>query len=128
MPIKSIGKKSKGFTLLEVMVALAVVAFALGGAIKVVGNAASNTARMNDRTIANWVALNQIAELQITKAWPKVGEQEGDSEMADRKWEWEQATISTEDENIRRVELSVWEDGNKNSSPVVTVVSFLPKP
>lgn len=120
--------KEQGFTLLEVMVALLIVAVALGGAIKVIANAANNSTRMNNKTFANWVALNQIAELRISKAWPKTGEQKGDSEMAGRKWIWQQESISTDDDNIRRIEMSVWSEDDTKSSPFVTVVGFLPKP
>ena len=117
-----------GFTLLEVMIALLVVAVALGGAVKVIGNAANNSTRMNNKTFANWVALNQIAKLRIGKEWPKFGEQKGDSEMAGRKWAWSQKSIKTDDDNIRRIEMSVWSEDDKKSSPFVVVVGFLPKP
>jgi len=120
--------KQKGFTLLEVMVALLVVAVSLGGAVKVIGNAASNATRMNNKAFANWVALNQIAKLRIGNEWPKFGEQKGDSEMAGRKWAWSQKSIKTDDDNIRRIEMSVWSEDDKKSAPFVTVVGFLPKP
>ena len=120
--------KQAGFTLLEVMVALLVVAVALGGAVKVIGNAAANSTRLNNKTFANWVALNQIAELRISKAWPKIGEQKGDSQMSGRKWAWVQKSIKTDDDNIRRIEMSVWSEKDQKSSPFVTVVGFLPKP
>lgn len=125
---KIIKKKQSGFTLLEVMVALFIVAVALGGAVKVIGNAASNSTRMIDKTFANWVALNQIAKLRISNEWPKTGEQKGDSEMAGRKWAWVQESIKTDDDNIRRIEMSVWLEEDQKSSPFVTVVGFLPKP
>jgi len=118
----------RGFTLLEVMVALLVCAISLGGAVKVIGNAANNASRMNNKTFANWVALNQIAKLRITSEWPKFGEQKGDSEMAGRKWAWEQKSIKTDDDNIRRIEMSVWLDDDQKSDPFVTMVGFLPKP
>jgi general secretion pathway protein I len=121
-------KKNKGFTLLEVMVALFIVAVAMGGAIKVVGNAAQNTSRMVDKTFANWVALNQIAELRIKSDWPKLGELKGEQEMSDRKWKWLQTTIKTDDENIKRVEVSVWADADADVDPYVTVIGFLAKP
>ena len=81
-------KKNTGFTLLEVMVALFIVAVALGGAIKVIGNASQNAARLADRTFANWVALNQMAELRIKGEWPRVGETKGEQEMSGRTWSW----------------------------------------
>ena len=121
-------KKQLGFTLLEVMVALLIVAVSLGGAVKVIGNAAANSTRMSNKTFANWVALNQMAKLRITKEWPKLGEVKGDDEMAGRKWAWSQESIKTDDDNIRRIELSVWSEDDKKSAPFVTVVGFLPKP
>ncbi len=120
--------KNTGFTLLEVMVALFVVAIALGGAIKVMGNAAQNSSRLSDRTFAQWVALNQIANLKITKAWPKFSELKGDTEMASRKWKWTQKTIKTEDENVKRVEVSVTLADDSDKNPFATVVGFLAKP
>ena len=121
-----VNKKTKGFTLLEVMVALFVVAIALGGVIKVMGNAARNSARLSDRTFAQWVALNELAELRIKKPWPKLGEVKGEQEMVERKWNWVQKTIKTADAKVRRVELSVWApEGRTDADPVVTVVGFL---
>ncbi len=117
-----------GFTLLEVMVALFVVAIALGGVIKVMGTAAQNSSRLSDRTFAQWVALNQIATLKITKEWPKFDEVKGDAEMSSRKWKWVQKTIKTEDENVKRVEVSVKLADDKNENPVATVIGFLAKP
>ncbi len=121
-------KQNSGFTLLEVMVALFIVAIALGGAIKVMGNAAQNSSRLSNKTFAQWVALNQIAKLKIDKAWPKFDERKGDAEMAGRKWKWVQKTIKTEDENIKRVEIYVYLENNKDTNSFATVVGFLPKP
>ena len=120
--------KNTGFTLLEVMVALFVVAIALGGAIKVMGTAAQNSSRLSDRTFAQWVALNQIASLKITKEWPDFDEVKGESEMASRKWKWTQKTIKTEDENVKRVEVSVTLADDKKGNPFATVIGFLAKP
>ena len=119
-------RHSKGFTLLEVMIALFIVAMSLGGVLKVMGTAASNTSRLTNRTFAQWVALNQITQLQIDKTWPKYGESKGDDEMASQEWRWKQKIIKTSDDNIKRVELSVWGmDDDSSDSPYVTVVGFL---
>jgi len=122
-------KTNRGFTLLEVMIALFVIAVALGGVIKVMGNAALNSSRLSSKTFAQWVALNQIAKLQIGNQWPKYGEDKGEAEMASQNWRWVQKTIKTDDENVKRIELSVWnKDDDSSSAPYITVVGFLANP
>jgi len=122
-------KLSSGFTLLEVMVALFVVAVALGGVIKVMGSAAQNSSRLTNKTFAQWVALNKITELKIQQEWPKFGDSKGEKEMADQKWRWVQKTIKTADENVKRIELSVWgSEESEDASPLITAVGFLAKP
>ena len=122
-------KVDSGFTLLEVMVALFIVAVALGGVIKVMGNAAQNTSRLTNKTFAQWVGVNKITELKIKQEWPKFGEAKGEDEMANQKWRWVQKTIKTSDENVKRIELSVWNSvDDSDQSPFVTVVGFLARP
>lgn len=121
-------RSNTGFTLLEVMVALFIVAIALGGAIKVMGNAAQISSRLSNKTFAQWVALNQITKLRIEKAWPKLGDVKGKDEMAGRKWKWVQKTIKTEDKKVKRVELLVWLESDSEPDPFATVIGFLPQP
>lgn len=121
-------KKEKGFTLFEVMVALFVVAVALGGVIKVMTNAATNSSRLNSKTFAQWVALNQMTKLRLNSEWPKLGDKKGDDEMAGQKWKWVQKAIKTDDKNIKRIELSVWSADDDDVDPFVTVVGFLANP
>lgn len=124
-------KNNNGFTLLEVMIALFVIAVALGGVIKVMGNAALNTTRLSNKTFAQWVGLNQIAKLQIGNQWPAYGEEKGKAEMANQKWRWIQKTIKPDNESkvIKRIELSVWnENDDSSATPYVTIIGFLKKP
>ena len=122
-------KQSSGFTLFEVMVALFIVAIALGGVIKVMTNAAQNSSRLTNKTFAQWVALNRMAELKIQQEWPRFGDNKGEKEMAGQKWRWVQKTIKTADENVKRIELSVWESKeSEDTSPFITIVGFLAKP
>jgi len=122
-------KTNNGFTLLEVMIALFVIAVALGGVIKVMGNAAINSSRLSNKTFAQWVALNRIAKLQIGNQWPKFGTDKGEDEMASQEWRWVQKTIKTSDKNVKRIELSVWNKNDDSSAaPYITVVGFLANP
>ena len=118
-----------GFTLIEVLVALMIIAVALGGAVKVMGSASSNVSTLTKRTFAQWVGLNQIAEVKLAGTWLKTGESKGTAEMASQKWEWVQKVISTEIDDVNRLEVSVYASPRESDdNPLSTVVGFFAKP
>jgi general secretion pathway protein I len=120
---------SKGFTLIEVMVALLVIAVALGGAVKVMGNGARNASLLSQKTFAQWVGLNQLTTTKLKGVWLKTGSSKGKTEMAQQKWEWEQKVIKTEIDTVRRLEVSVYVlPRDSADSPQATVVGFFAKP
>jgi len=122
------GSRQSGFTLLEIMIALFIVAVAMGGAIKTMGNAASNSIALSDRTFAEWVGMNQFARLRNSGEWPKPGSSKGNEEMAHRNWIWQQKVSKTEDKNVNRVEISVWDEADEDESVSANIVGFLAKP
>ena len=73
-----------GFTLLEVLVALAVLAIGLGAIITAAGQSAGNVSYLRDRTLAAWVAENKLNELLLAQAWPKLSNIQGTAVMAGR--------------------------------------------
>jgi general secretion pathway protein I len=112
-----------GFTLLEVLVALAVVAIALGAIIKVTAESANSTAYLRDRTLASWVALNQINQLLLNPDWPKDDSaKSGKAEMADREWRWELRVSETSDKDLRRLEVTV--RSRDGAEPLATLIAF----
>ncbi len=121
-------KTVQGFTVLEVMVALLIIAISLGGAIYTVGQAASNEKIIEDQTFARWVAMNHIAEEKIKRSFPKIGVSSGTEKMARREWKWEQQTLKTEIKNVRRIEVSVWQEGYEKKGVNAKVIAFLTKP
>lgn len=123
----TIKKTEQGFTVLEVMVALFIIAISLGGAIYTVGRAASNEKIMGDQTFARWVAMNHIAEEKLKRSFPKEGSSNGTETMAGIKWKWQQKTLNTEIQNVRRIEVSVWQEGYKKQGISATIVGFLTK-
>lgn len=129
-PVKSFtqNKRQSGFTLLEIMIALFIVAVALGGAIKAMGNAANNSIALSDKTFAQWVGMNQLARLKISGKWPRPGETKGNEEMGHRKWTWAQKISTTEEKKVNRVEISVWDAADESVDPSVNIVGFLAKP
>lgn len=96
-----------GFTLIEILVALVVVAVALGAIVTETGNYVGNAAHIRDRTIAHWVAMNQVAEQHIASEWPSTGNTHGTALMAEREWFWEMTVSDTEDADVRRIDVEV---------------------
>ncbi len=99
-----------GFTLIEIMVALTIIAISLGALLSTSGSQANNAAYLKQKTIAHWVASYEITKLQIEKTFPGVGDEKGSTEMAGHEWFWIRTTIKTQDENARQVELKIFSD------------------
>lgn len=116
-----------GFTLLEVLVALAVLAFALASLVKGIGGNAANEAYLRDKTLAQWVAMNVAAEMQLEEKWPNKGKKQGNETMGGHEWFWRSEVSDTFDEDVRRLEVRVRADDDSDSSPLASVVAFLPK-
>lgn len=100
-------RNQRGFTLLEVMVALAVLAIAMAAVIKGVGANVSNAGYMRDRTLAHWVAMNKVTESQVRRDWPDPPEEEGTALMGEREWHWTIIVEETPDPEVRRMDVEV---------------------
>lgn len=98
---------ARGFTLIEVLVALAVLAIALAAVVRTMGQSIDLAADLRERTLALWVAQERAALLQLTKAWPDLATARGTAEMGGREWEWQERTSSTEVAAMRRVDIEV---------------------
>ena len=120
--------RQRGFTLLEIIVALAVLAVTLGAIIKATGDYTANQAYLRDRTIANWVARNVLAEFQIENAWPDVGERKGTKEMGRMEWDWLATISQTEEAELRRLDIEVRPLDADDTDPLVILSGFLWQP
>jgi general secretion pathway protein I len=96
-----------GFTLVEVLVALAIVAFGMAALISALSSSADSVSYLRDRMFAEWVALNRIAEVRLALRRPTTGESEGEVEMAGRRWRWRQEVNETEVKGMMRIDVSV---------------------
>lgn len=119
---------SKGFTLLEVMVALAVISIGLAAVIKTVSSSTANSLYLRDKTFAYWVAQNQIAEIELTEASPNTGFTDGEEKLAGLTWHWTRKVENTEDPDTSRVEISVRKDKDKSAQNYATLITLLFNP
>jgi len=120
---------AQGFTLLEVMIALAVLALAMGAIIKATSDYTSNESYLRDRTMAMWVARNELVRLQTSKQWPSTGERKGTGEMGDREWRWKVRISQTDESELRRADVEVYAlDSDDDEQPVSVLSGFLMQP
>ena len=118
-----------GFTLLEVLVALAVLALSLGAVIQAVGDYTANQAYLRDRTMAMWVARNVLVRFQLEGDWLSVGERNGSEEMGDQEWRWLMRISQTEESELRRLDVEVYPvDEDDDEHPVSVLSGFLRQP
>lgn len=106
-------RNQTAFTLIEVLVALVIITFALSAAITSASYYSRNSISLEERTIAHWVAQNAFAEMENTDPWPGTGERSGQAEMASRQWRWEARIQDTPDPSLRRVDIEVFPDQDR---------------
>ena len=116
-------RSAAGFTLVEILVALAVLAIALSATARSLGGALDTTAALRERILARWVAEDRLAELELRREWPDLDVKEGDADMGGRAFHWRQETGVTPATRMRRVEVSVFLAGT--ASPLVKMTGFL---
>ena len=121
-------KQQSGFTLLEVMVALTIIALGMAAIIKTVASTTINSAYLRDKTFAHWVAQNQMTELELTAAKPNIGFTEGSEKLAGITWYWTRKIDGTEDPDTRRVEISVRMKKDKNTQTYAALTSLFHVP
>lgn len=118
----------RGFTLLEVLVALAIVAITLGASIKASGQFTRNAGHLKEKTLAQWVAKNKAVEYRLQGALPALGHQEGDVSMAGQEWRWRVKVSNTADVRLRRLDITVIRDGDDFDSPLTSLIAFVGAP
>ncbi len=119
---------SRGFTLLEVLVATTIIALALGAIIRTTATGTANLAYLRDKTLAHWVAQNQMAELQAQRRFPALGKQSGEAELGGRQWRWKREVQATPDKDVRRVEIRVTPPDAETDAALATLTGFLGRP
>jgi general secretion pathway protein I len=97
----------RGFTLVEILVALAILAVALAAGMRAVAQATDGATLMKQRTLALWVAQNRLALVQLAAAWPALGTREGDAVEAGARFVWRETVTGTPNPSFRKIEIAV---------------------
>ncbi len=100
-------KRAHAFTLIEVLIALAILAIALAAAMRAAGTATVSAEQVKLNTYATWVAENRIAELTARRAFPSAGSSNGQSDMAGITFQWTQVVSTTANSAFRKIEVAV---------------------
>jgi len=95
--------RARGFTMIEVLVALAIIAIALAASMRAVGNLAASEADLHDRLLAGWSADNTLAQLSLAHTWPDIGERRFDCSQGNLRLTCTQHVTATPNPIFRRV-------------------------
>lgn len=125
---QSVIMHQKGFTLLEVLVALAILAIVMGALIKVTDSYAFNAVYLQEKTLAQWIAENKAVEYRLMQEFPAVGNKTGETEMARVDWQWRVKVSNTDDKRLRRLDVSVALKQGDLDNPITTLVAFVGEP
>ncbi len=117
-------RTSKGFTLLEVLIAMAILAVAGVAVMKVSAEHTSSLIMLKDITYSSWVAENRMVEIQLEGKFPPDNNKKGKTEMAGREWFWKQVVEKVADKSLRKVTVEVrYKEDDKE--PMYQLTTFL---
>jgi general secretion pathway protein I len=99
--------KARGFTLIEILVALAIVAVALAAGMRALAQAADGSTALKSRTLALWVAQNVLARAELADPTPSLGATSGREHQAGSEFVWQASVLTTPNPGFRRIDIVV---------------------
>ena len=102
-------RTQRGFTLLEVLVALVIVGTALGASLRAVGSLTQNSDGLRSAMMATWSAENRMVQIRLGKVFPAIGKTSFPCPQGDMELLCEEEVILSPNPRLRRVEVSVYE-------------------
>lgn len=117
----------RGFTLIEVLIALAIVSIALLAALRAAGQGTDTVGELRARQFAGWVAGNLLAQQRARGDWPMPGIYRGSGQQGGAHFIWQQEVAATSNSAFRRVDISVF-SGSQPDRPLAQLTGFLARP
>ncbi len=117
--------QARGFTLVEVMVALAVVAITLAAGLRAAGVLSRGGQRASELIQAQWCAENHFTGLRLARAYPDIGDSEFRCDQLGRTFSGKMRVQPTPNPNFRRVEVRILNDAQEPISSLTTIVPRL---
>jgi general secretion pathway protein I len=101
------GARCRGFTLIEVMIAMFVIALGVGALLATLTSSADAAAHLREKSLAQWIALNRVSEVRLANARPSAGTTSGTVDYAGRTWRWQQTVNDPGIAGILRLDVQV---------------------
>ncbi|WP_263079726.1 type II secretion system minor pseudopilin GspI [Endozoicomonas sp. Mp262] len=114
-----------GFTLIEVLMALAILAIAGMTMLRLAGENIRNTGYIEQKTIARWVADNQLTSIRLSRKWPGTHWKEARQEMTGRTWYIRYRSIKTTQDDFRAVEVEVRTSRDDKEPPLAFLQTYM---
>jgi len=117
----------KGFTIIEVMVALAILAIGVSALVATSGASAFRAGVLRDKEIGRWVASNHLTLMQVAPTWPSTGTKNTEVEMGAITWHVRTKTQKVADPDLRRLDIEARKDKDADGY-IYKVVGFVGNP
>ena len=119
--------RPRGFTLIEVLVALAIVSVALLASLRAAGQGTNSTEALRARLLASWVAQDAIAEHRARADWLPLGTHGGVRRQGGRDFTWREDVSATPNAAFRRIDIAVYGPGDETQA-LARLTGFLVQP
>jgi general secretion pathway protein I len=122
-----LSRRPRGFTLLEVLVALVIVGTALGASLRAVGSLAANGSGLRTAMMATWSAENRLVQMRLSNSFPEIGKESYECPQGDLRLMCHEEVLASPNPRLRRVEVSVYDTANPERR-IIKLVQLVLRP
>lgn len=120
-------KRSSGFTLLEVLMAMTILAIAGITILRTTSDGIANSQYLKNKTMARWVADNELTDIYLSRQWPSLSWKKVTREMADQEWHLRYRSVKTGNDDFRSIQVEVRLDRDEKKAPLSTLETYMVK-